>query len=111
MANTVSKSPAKKPVSKVAVKPAAAIEAKTTPADRLAEVLVLIDRDVAATVKPESIKYGKAIPLLGGGSVYINRSNADVRATTGQVAALAKTIPGATVRGPQGQYLRIPFTK
>ena len=114
MAAQVRKSPAK-PVSKVAVKPTAAIEAKTTAADRLAEVLVLIDREVAKPILTidgvPHVKYGKAIALLGGGSVYINRSNADVRGTTGQVQAWLKVVKGSTARGPQGQYLRIPFTK
>ena len=64
-----------------------------------------------AVVDPKTadIKFGKAVGLVGGGAVYVNRSNADVRLTTGQVAALAKTIKGATVRGPQGNYLRIPL--
>ena len=111
MATQARKSPAK-PVSKVAV--AAPVEAavqasKPTVADRLAEVLVLIDREVAGKVDAQNLKYGKAIPLQGGGSVYINRGNADVRGTTGQVAAWVKSIKGSTARGPQGQYLRITF--
>lgn len=82
---------------------------KPSAAERLEAVLTLIGRETAKPIDPASLKFGKAIPLKGGGSVYINRGNADVRATTGQVAALAKSIKGSTVRGPQGQYLRITF--
>lgn len=110
MATSVRKSPAPKVVApKVEVQ--APTQSKPSAAERLAEVMVLIDREVAGTVDAANLKFGKAIPLLGGGSVYINRSNADVRGTTGQVAAWAKSIKGSTVRGPQGQYLRITFTK
>lgn len=80
---------------------------KATPQELLENVLTLIDR---VTAKPDAeAKWGKSIGLLGGGSVYINRSNADVRSTTKQVAEWARSIPGSTVRGPQGQYLRITF--
>ena len=82
---------------------------KATAAERLEAVLTLIDRKVPDHVDIDQVKFGKAVPLLGGGAVYVNRSNADVRLTTGAVAALAKSIEGATVRGPQGQYLRIPL--
>lgn len=82
---------------------------KPTAAEQLVEVLVLIDREAASPIDPAKVKFGKAVPLKGGGSVYINRSNADVRLTTGAVAALAKSIKGATVRGPQSNYLRIPL--
>lgn len=103
----------KRPAAKVAAPKVAAqapVANKPTAAERLAQVLVLIGRESAkAVTNPEMVKFGKAVPLAGGGSVYINRGNADVRATTGQVAALAKEIKGSTVRGPQGQYLRITF--
>lgn len=103
----------KRPAAKKVAAPApveAPIVNKLTAAERLAQVLVLIGRESAkAVTDPEMVKFGKAVPLAGGGSVYINRGNADVRATTGQVAALAKEIKGSTVRGPQGQYLRITF--
>lgn len=106
MATSTRKSPAPKVAApKVEVQ----APSKPTAAERLAEVLVLIDREVAKPIDPATLKFGKAIPLAGGGSVYINRGNADVRGTTGQVAAWAKSIKGSTVRGPQGQYLRITF--
>lgn len=109
MATAVRKATAKKVVQSVPVTVTAEVTAKATPAERLEGVLMLIDRQAA---KPDAeVKYGKAIPLVGGGSVYINRGNADVRLGTGAIAALAKSIKGSTVRGPQGQYLRITFTK
>jgi hypothetical protein len=111
MATSTRKATAKKVVQAVPVTVEVTATSKATPAERLQGVLTLIDRQVAPTVNLETLKWGKAIPLQGGGSVYINRSNADVRAGTGAVAAWAKSIKGATVRGPQGQYLRIPFTK
>ena len=49
-----------------------------------------------------------AVGIAGGGSVYINRSNADVRSSTKQVAEWVAQGLG-TARGPQGQYLRITF--
>lgn len=53
--------------------------------------------------------HGKAVRLVGGGSAYANRSTIDVRGTTAQVAAWAKAGHG-TVRGPQGQYLRMAYS-
>lgn len=82
---------------------------KATAAERLEAVLTLIDRQAVIDPSTTEVKFGKAVGLQGGGSVYINRSNADIRLTTGAVAALAKTIKGSTVRGPQGNYLRIVF--
>lgn len=83
---------------------------KPTAYERLVQVLVLIDRTTAKEVTAETeVKFGKAIGLLGGGSVYINRGNADVRSSTKQVADWAKAITPSAVRGPQGQYLRITF--
>ena len=83
---------------------------KATAAERLEGVLTLINRKTAKPVdSPDQVKFGKAIGLLGGGSVYVNRGNADVRSSTKQVAEWAKAIKGSTVRGPQGQYLRITF--
>lgn len=83
--------------------------AKKTAFERLSEVLTTIDRETAKPIDdPDSVKWGKAIGLLGGGSVYINRGNADVRSTQKQVADWAKAGLGS-VRGPQGQYLRITF--
>lgn len=76
--------------------------------DRLVHVLGLLDKATAKELEPADVKWGKAIGLLGGGSVYINRSNADVRSTTKQVADWAKSGLGVA-RGPQGQYLRISF--
>lgn len=52
---------------------------------------------------------GKAVRLVGGGSAYVNRSTIDVRGTQGAVAAWAKAGHG-TVRGPQGQYLRMAYS-
>lgn len=77
---------------------------------RLDAVLLLLGRTTAKPVDAATdIKWGKAIGLLGGGSVYINRGNADVRASQKQVSDWSKSIEGSTVRGPQGQYLRIAF--
>ena len=86
-----------------------AVTKKATAAERLEAVLTLIDRQAVVDLETADIKFGKAVGLVGGGAVYVNRSNADVRMTTGQVAALVKTIKGATVRGPQNNYLRIPL--
>ena len=110
MATAVRKSQSKAAVAVATPAPVVA-PSKPTVADRLVDVLVLIDREAAGKVDAQNLKWGKAIPLQGGGSVYINHGNADVRGTTGQVAAWVKAIPGSTARGPQGQYLRIPFTK
>lgn len=52
--------------------------------------------------------FGKVVPLADGGSAYVNRTNVDVRATPAQVAAWANDGQG-TVRGPQGQYLRVEY--
>jgi hypothetical protein len=82
---------------------------KATAAERLVEVLTAIGKSEAKPYEPADIKWGKAVGLAGGGSVYINRTNADVRSTQKQVADWAKTIPGSTVRGSSGQYLRIAF--
>lgn len=87
----------------------AAPTTKATAAERLDQVLSLLGRETAKPVdSPEQVKWGKAQGLLGGGSVYVNRSNADVRSTPKQVADWSKAGLG-TVRGPQGQYLRISF--
>lgn len=105
---TTSRKPAVKAVAVKATAPVEApVSAKPTAEALLKGVLALINRQSAKPI--EDIKWGKAVALAGGGSVYINRGNADIRLTTGQAAALAKTIPGAKVRGPQGQYLRITF--
>lgn len=53
--------------------------------------------------------YGKAVRFEGGTSAYVNRGNIDVRSTPTNVAKWAKAGHG-TVRGPQGQYLRIAFS-
>ena len=53
--------------------------------------------------------YGKAVRLAGGGSVYVNRGNLDVRSTPANVAKWAKAL-GLAPRGPQGQYLRLPYS-
>lgn len=88
---------------------AAVTSGKPSAYDRLAEVTLLIGKDTAKPVDdPETIKWGKAVGLLGGGSVYINRSNADVRSTQKQVAEWVAAGLG-TARGPQNQYLRITF--
>ena len=83
--------------------------AKPTAHDRLMQVLEVIEKATAKELAPADVKWGKAIGLLGGGSVYINRGNADVRSSQKQVAEWAKAIIPSTVRGPQGQYLRITF--
>jgi hypothetical protein len=54
--------------------------------------------------------YGKVVRLGGtAAAVYVNRANLDVRAGQAQVAAWAKAGLGVA-RGPQGQYLRMPFS-
>lgn len=83
-------------------------QGKPSAHDLLMRVLPLLDKATAKELEPGDVKWGKAIGLLGGGSVYINRSNADVRSTQKQVAEWAAAGLG-TVRGPQGQYLRLPF--
>lgn len=80
---------------------------KPTAFDRLAEVLQAINRLAAKDLTPEDVKWGKAVGLKGGGSVYINRGNADVRSTNGNVAEWVAQGLG-TARG-SGQYLRITF--
>lgn len=83
-------------------------QSKPSAYDRLVQVMAQIDKVPAKDLPADDVKWGKAIGLLGGGSVYINRSNADVRSTTKQVADWAKSGLGVA-RGPQGQYLRISF--
>ena len=86
------------------------VSKKATAAEHLEAVLTLLDRQTAKPIDdPEQVKFGKAIGLLGGGSVYINRGNADVRSTPKQISLWAKAIAGSQVRGPQNQYLRISF--
>ena len=110
MATAVRKATAKKVVQAVPVEVTVTATPKATVAERLDMVLGLIGKE-AKPFKAADLKFGKAIPLEGGGAVYINRGNADVRATTGQVQEWLKSIKGSTARGPQGQYLRITFTK
>lgn len=87
----------------------ATVAGKPSAFDRLAETLLLIGKETAKPVdSPEQVKFGKAIGLLGGGSVYINRGNADVRSSQKQVAEWVAAGLG-TARGPQSQYLRITF--
>ena len=81
---------------------------KASAHERLEAVLTLIGKSTAKELAPDEVRWGKSIGLLGGGSVYINRGNADVRSSQKQVADWAKKGLG-TVRGPQGQYLRITF--
>ena len=98
-----------KKVQAVPVEITVEVTKKATAFERLEAVLTLIDRTTAKPVdSPEQVKWGKALGLLGGGSVYVNRSNADVRSTPKQVADWSKAGLG-TIRGPQGQYLRISF--
>ena len=80
-----------------------------TAQERLVEVLGRINKVTAKDLTGTDLpKWGKAVGLAGGGSVYINRSNADVRSSTKQVAEWVAQGLG-TARGPQGQYLRITF--
>lgn len=44
------------------------------------------------------------------GTAYANRGNLDLRTTPAHAAALAKAVPGATVRGAGANYVRLPFT-
>jgi hypothetical protein len=81
---------------------------KPTADERLRDVLHRIDKATAKEISPADVKWGKAIGLLGGGSVYINRGNADIRSSQKQVAEWVKAGLG-TARGPQSQYLRITF--
>ena len=108
---STTKAPVTKAVQSKGVKVEVEVAAtkKATAAELLQNVLTLIDRQAVVDPEAADIKFGKAVGLVGGGAVYVNRSNADVRMTTGQVAALVKTIKGATVRGPQNNYLRIPL--
>jgi len=96
-------------VDAVKVDTAVTATTKATAHERLEAVLTLIGRATVKELQPADVKWGKAIGLLGGGSVYINRSNADVRSTQKQVKEWAEAIVPSTVRGPQGQYLRITF--
>lgn len=110
----VTKSPASQASKSTAVtlekSPAPVSLTKTVPAgERLAQVLKMLGRTTAKSYEPADILWGRAIALAGGGSVYINRSNADVRSTTKQVSDWSKSIKGSTIRGAQGQYLRIAF--
>jgi len=82
---------------------------KPAATERLVQVLMLIDKTTVKDITTLEATWGKAVGLVGGGSVYINRSNADVRSTQKQVAEWAKSIKGSSVRGAQGQYLRIAF--
>lgn len=81
---------------------------KPTALDRLEDVLISLDRTVAKPQGDNDVKWGKAVGMAGGGSVYINRGYADVRSSPKQVAAWVAAGLG-TARGPQGQYLRITF--
>lgn len=56
--------------------------------------------------------WGKAVRVTVGGvagAVYVNRGNMDLRTTPGHAATLAAAY-GGSVRGPQGQYVRLPYT-
>ena len=44
------------------------------------------------------------------GTAYANRGNVDVRTTVAHAAALAAQVPGATVRGPGANYVRLPYS-
>lgn len=81
---------------------------KPTATDRLNDVLTTIGKTVAKPGAEVDVKWGKAVGLAGGGSVYINRGNADVRSSQKQVAEWVAQGLG-TARGPQSQYLRITF--
>lgn len=53
--------------------------------------------------------HGKAVRLGGtAAAVYVNRSNMDVRSTPAQVAKWVQAGLGVA-RGPQAQYLRMPY--
>lgn len=92
----------------VATVDAALTANKPTATERLVQVLMAIDKTTVKDITSLEVKWGKSTGLLGGGSVYINRSNADVRSSQKQVAEWVKQGLG-TARGPQGQYLRITF--
>ncbi len=57
--------------------------------------------------------WGKAVRITVAGTpgtAYANRGNIDVRTTQAHAAALAAQVPGATVRGTAGNYVRLPYT-
>jgi len=57
--------------------------------------------------------WGKAVTITGQGwrgTAYANRGNVDLRVPTAAAAAIAKAVPGATVRGPGANYVRLPYT-
>jgi len=84
---------------------------KPTPAERLAYVLDLLGLTAAAPDRP--VVWGKSNGILGGGSVYINKSNADVRTNSKRTADWHKDPATGTteVRGTGSNYLRIAFPK
>lgn len=79
-----------------------------SPNERLHTVLKALGKEPAKNIAPADVKWGKAIALAGGGSIYVNRSNADVRSTQKQVADWVAAGLGVA-RGPQSQYLRFTF--
>jgi len=57
--------------------------------------------------------WGRGVRISGAGwagTAYANRGNVDLRVPVNVAAALAAQVPGATVRGAAGNYVRVPFT-
>jgi hypothetical protein len=57
--------------------------------------------------------WGKGVRVSGSGwqgTAYANRGNVDLRCPPAVAASIAAKVPGAAVRGPSGNYVRIPVT-
>lgn len=87
-----------------------------TPAGRVPHLAYLATLPVpVALVAPTApwAGWGKGVRVTVAGTpgtAYANRGNLDLRTTPAHAAALAKAVPGATVRGAAGNYVRLPFT-
>ena len=87
-----------------------------TPAQQVPHLAMLASLPVAvALVAPMApwAGWGKGtrVTVAGTpGTAYANRGNVDLRTTQAHAATLAKAVPGATVRGTAGNYVRLPFT-
>lgn len=85
--------------------PAGIPQSQVAPLTRVCEALGL------KLVTPEAAwpGYGKVVHLDGGRSIYINRTNADVRSGPAEIAAWDKAGLG-TVRPDNDRYLRVKLT-
>lgn len=84
--------------------PAGTPQSQVAPLVRVCEALGL------KLMTPEAVwpGYGKVVHLHGGRSIYINRTNADVRSGPAEIAAWDKAGLG-TVRPDNDRYLRVTF--